>query len=284
MHPQDSSRSAYVNRKGEVKWNLQDLEVPTVEQCVKEDALEGQDIRELGLGWAWFVSDLRAFLPAWQDMELANPSTEEPVTQIAGDVPVEPLPLQADATQLDVELQAYERPLAVTPFGTPEIVPDWQDSHAMRAYVPPSSLGQWVRTDLGVRTFQGLGKNAPKREQVVRRLTRDVHTQQILESLPCEIYLQVPLHRRCLPGCGPHTCATRDIQITFVYRLQPLPFFLPVVSQELSPAPFPSGGGVPCSFLRPFRLGLFRFCCGVPLFRNFLRVVPLRTAHLGLRL
>ena len=100
---------------------------------------------ELGLGWAWFVNDLRAFLPAWQDMELATPSTEEPVTQIAGDVPVEPLPLQADATQLEMELQAYERPLAVTPFGTPELVPDWQDSHAMSAYVPPSSLGQLGR-------------------------------------------------------------------------------------------------------------------------------------------
>ena len=95
-------------------------------------------------------------------MELATPSTEEPVTQIAGDVPVEPLPLQADATQLEMELQAYERPLAVTPFGAPELVPDWQDSHATRVYVAPSSLGQWVRTDLGVRTCQGLGKNAPK--------------------------------------------------------------------------------------------------------------------------
>ena len=40
----------------------------------------------------------------------------------------------------------------MTPFGTPELVPDWHDSHAMRAYVPPSSLGHWVRTDLGVRT------------------------------------------------------------------------------------------------------------------------------------
>ena len=57
VHPQDATRAAYVNRKGEVKWNLQDLDVPTVEQCVKEDALEVQDIRELGLGWAWFVND-----------------------------------------------------------------------------------------------------------------------------------------------------------------------------------------------------------------------------------
>ena len=221
-------------------------------------------------------------------MELATPSTEEPVTQIAGDVPVEPLPEHADATQLEMDLQAYERPLAVTRFGTPEPVPDWQDSHAMRAYITPSSLGQWVRTDLGVRTFQGLGKNAPAREQVVRRLTRDAHTHQILESLPCEIHLQMPLHRRCLPGCGPcgpHTCATRDIQTTFMYRLLPLSFSPPVSSEELSPAPFPLGGGVPCSFLRLSLLRLFRCCCGVPHFRSFLiLVVPPNTAHMGLRL
>ena len=60
-------------RKGEVKWNLREIEVPTVEQSVREDALEIHDISELGLGWACFVSDLRAFLPAWQDMELASP-------------------------------------------------------------------------------------------------------------------------------------------------------------------------------------------------------------------
>ena len=56
---------------------------------------------------------------------------------------MEPLTLQADATNLEMELQAYERPLACYPFGTPEIVPDWHDSHAMSAYVPPSRLGRW---------------------------------------------------------------------------------------------------------------------------------------------
>ena len=50
VHPQDSSKAACVNRKGEVKWNLEGIEVPTVEQSVREDALELQDIRELGLG------------------------------------------------------------------------------------------------------------------------------------------------------------------------------------------------------------------------------------------
>ena len=174
--------------------------------------------------------------------------------------------------------------MAVTPFGAPELVPDWQDSHAMSAYVPPSCLGHWIRTDLGVRTFQGLGKNAPLRDQVVRRLTQDVHTHQILESLPCEFHLQVPLHRRSLPGCGPQTSATRDIQTTFVYRLRP-PLLMPsATSRELSPALFPwGGGGFPCPFLRLFRLRLFRCCCGGPHFRNFLWMMSLRIAHLELR-
>ena len=218
-------------------------------------------------------------------MELATPSAEEPITQIAGDVPVEPLPVHADATQLEMELDAYERPLAVTPFGAPEHVPDWQESHAMGACVPPSHLGRWIRTDLGIRTFQGLSKNAALREQVVRRLTKDAHTYQSLESLPCDVHLQVLLHRRCLPGCGPQTSATRDIQTTFVYRLQP-PWLAPgATSEELSPAPFPSGGGgVPCPFLRPFPLRLFRCCCrGGPHFRNFLRMMPLRRVHLERR-
>ena len=71
------------------------MRLPTVEQCTREDAIEIQDIRELGLGWAWCIDDLRAFLPAWQDMELASPLPEEPVTQIEADVPLKPLSLQA---------------------------------------------------------------------------------------------------------------------------------------------------------------------------------------------
>ena len=217
--------------------------VPTVEQCVKEDALEVQDIRELGLGWAWFMNDLRAFLSAWQEMELASPSSEEPVTQIEADVPIEPLALHVDATHLDLDLQVYERPLAVTPFGTPEVVPDWQDTHAMHAFFGDHCLGKWIRTDLGVRTFQGLGKNGPAREQVVRRITRDLHTRHVLEDLLCDSHLQVPLHRRCLPACGPTTGHTRDIQTTFVYRLFPRFTGPDVLPLDLRPSRFPSGGG-----------------------------------------
>ena len=250
VHPQDSSKAAYVHRKGEVKRSLHEIEVPTVEQCVKEDALEVQDVRELGLGWAWFVNDLRAFLPAWQEMELASPSPEEPVTQIEAGLPIEPLALLADATNLDLDLHAYERPLAVAPFGTPEVVPDWQDTHAMHALTHHSSFGKWIRTDLGVRTFQGLGKNSPTREQVVRRVTRDLHTKHILEDLTCDSHLQVPLHRKCLPACGPTSCHTRDIETTFVYRLLPRlsDSSVPHVDPPPSRLSFGGGGGGSASF------------------------------------
>ena len=202
-----------------------------------------QDIRELGLGWAWFMNDLRAFLPAWQEMELASPSQDEPVTQIEADVPIEPLALQADATNLDLELQVYERPLAVTPFGAPEVVPDWQATHAMHAFLGYRCFGQWIRTDLGVRTFQGLGRNGPTREQVVRHITRHV-----LEDLLCDSHPQVPLHRRCLPDCGPTMSHSRDIQTIFVYRLFPRFHGPDVLPLGLRPSRFPSGEGVPPPF------------------------------------
>ena len=86
------------------------------------------------------MNDLRAFLPAWQVMELASPYPDEPVTQIEADVPMEPLALQAEAADLGLALHSYERPLAVSPFGTPEQVPDWQDAHAMSLLAPNLSL------------------------------------------------------------------------------------------------------------------------------------------------
>ena len=83
----------------------------------------------------------------------------------------------------------------------------------------------------------------PAREQVVRRLTRDLHTMQILEPLPCESHPQVPLHRRCLPDCGPTTSHTRDIETTFVYRILPRLGGPTVPCMDPTPSSFPSGGG-----------------------------------------
>ena len=53
-------------------------------------------------------------------------------------------------------LHLYERPLAASPFGTAEHVPDWEDTRAMSSRVRPESLiVARVRSDLGVRTFFG---------------------------------------------------------------------------------------------------------------------------------
>ena len=251
VHPQDSSRAAYVNRKGEVKWNLQDLEVPTVEQCVKEDALEVQDIRELdGLGSSMIYELFFLLGKIWN---LPPPSTEEPVTQIAGDVPVEPLPLRADATQLEMELQAYERPLAVTPSGTPELVPDWQDSRAMRAYVTPSSLGQWVRTDLGVRTFQGLGKNAPNVNK----------WYAVLPGMFIPIRSLNPCHVKSIFRCH---CIDAVFQVV-VQTLVPLVIYRPH-SSCLLPL-FLRGGGFLVPFSVPFVSVSFVAVAGSPIFAFF---------------
>ena len=113
-----------------------------------------------------------------------------------------------------------------------------------------SQLGKWIRTDLGVRTFQGLGKSSPSREQAVRRITRDFHTHRLVESLDCEIRPRVPLHRRCLPGCGHATSLTRDIYTCFLYRLQPRVACPPMVPPVVFLFPFSSlgGGGGPHPF------------------------------------
>ena len=129
VHLQDSTKAAYDCSTGEVKWNLTEIEVPTVEHCIREDTIEVQDIRELGMGWAWIMNDLRAFLPAWQDMELASPLPADPISQIDDDVPLEPIWLRAETADLDLGIHSHERPLAASPFGTP--VPDWDDTHAM---------------------------------------------------------------------------------------------------------------------------------------------------------
>ena len=131
-------------------------------------------------------------------------SLQAAAERIEADVAVEPLTLQADATKLDFEMHAYERSLAVTPGGTPEVVPTWQDTHAMHTDTCVFPLGNWIRTDLGLRTFQGLGKNSPARDVAQGGITmRDSATAGLgdqppapprtLEQIPLqELYRPVP--------------------------------------------------------------------------------------------
>ena len=87
----------------------------------------------MGVGWAWYVNDLRKFLPAWQDMDLALPEGPAPIHQIEADVPLQSLDAAAPTAELQLEMLPYERPLAVTPGGAPENLPTWEKTHAMMA-------------------------------------------------------------------------------------------------------------------------------------------------------
>ena len=69
---------------------------------------------------------------------------------------------------------------------------------------PQTHLSIWITQDLGVRAFQGLGKNGPWSQQVVRQTAHD----KDLPSGP----MKVCLHRECLPGCSWDSSRTRDIK------------------------------------------------------------------------
>ena len=67
---------------------------------------------------------------------------------------------------------------AASPFLAPmkryqdgKIPTQWPPAKPLQAH-----LGTWIRSDLGVRTFQGLGRNGPVWTQAVRRVTCDLHT------------------------------------------------------------------------------------------------------------
>ena len=116
------------------RWSLSEIEVPTVEHCVREDAIEAQDIRELVMGWAWFVNDLRAFLPAWQDMELASPFLEEPD-------PFAP-PRGMDLMVAEQHTRHTSATASVLPSGREEVRPPFQkrDIHAKHPWLRDLSL------------------------------------------------------------------------------------------------------------------------------------------------
>ena len=51
-----------------------------------------------------------------------------------------------------------------------------------------------------------------------------MHSRAFIETLDGGAQPKLVLHRRsrCLPGCGHDASATRDIETTFLYRIDPL--------------------------------------------------------------
>ena len=98
----DPKAAAYVRNDGEVKWNLNDLDVATVEEVNPEGAMEVQNLRALRMGWVWYVNDLSKYLP---DAEaLADMTPADDVTAgISPEVPLSDIDLEPEvAPQKDV--------------------------------------------------------------------------------------------------------------------------------------------------------------------------------------
>ena len=76
IHPNDPKAAAYVRNDGEVKWHLNDLDVATVEELHPEGAMEVQNLRALGMGWAWYVNDLSTYLPDAETLADMTPAED----------------------------------------------------------------------------------------------------------------------------------------------------------------------------------------------------------------
>ena len=126
------------------------------------------------------------------------------MTQVNADVPLEPVPVEGEVAETRVALYPWERLMAASPSGMPEELQDERRTHAVTSIVTPPKAhsGTWIRNALGVQTFQGLSRNGPSWPQVIRRVTRDFQSRQILESLDWDNLPKLVLHKSCLPGCS----------------------------------------------------------------------------------
>ena len=60
VHPTEPKAAAYVRSDGEIRWILSDLDVATVEELEPEGAMEVQNLRSLGMGWAYGMLTISA--------------------------------------------------------------------------------------------------------------------------------------------------------------------------------------------------------------------------------
>ena len=81
---------------GEVKWHLNDLEVATVEELHPEGAMEVQNLRALGMGWAWYVNDLSKYLPDAETLADMTPAEDISVGMDPG-VPLKEIGLEPES-------------------------------------------------------------------------------------------------------------------------------------------------------------------------------------------
>ena len=214
LHPHDPEAAAYVRNDGEVKWNLNDLDVATVEEINPKGAMEVQNLRSLGMGWAWYVDDLSGGI----DLEPAVlPPPEVPHPCIA-EIPFP----HAPPGPAENELLGGR---------APDLLPCSQDVELVvsEINIPTAHLKKalrcWTRKDLNVRVFQNVRTGGPRARQVCHRETFDMDSGALLA---CALFnpvngQSIRLLIPALPDCSPlpQTLAIRNV---FWYsELEPVP-------------------------------------------------------------
>ena len=142
VHPTDPKAAAYVRNDGEVKWHLNDLDVATVEELNPEGAMEVQNLRALGMGWAWYVNDLSKYLPDAETLADMTPAEDISVGMDPG-VPLKEIGLEPE---IDPEREVMDPYVMEVPF--PHVPPGPAETELMDGGAP-ALLPRSQDVDLG---------------------------------------------------------------------------------------------------------------------------------------
>ena len=127
---------------GEIRWNLNDLDVATVEELEPEGAVEVQNLRSLGMGWAWYVNDLSTYLPDADTLADMTPAEDDSVG-VGPDVPLSEIALEPEMVDVPDAGDPYT---ATLPF--PHAAPGPAE-HETLAGMAPDLLPRSQEVDLG---------------------------------------------------------------------------------------------------------------------------------------
>ena len=142
VHPTEPRAAAYVRNDGEIRWNLNDLDVATVEELEPEGAVEVQNLRSLGMGWAWYVNDLSKYLPDADTLAEMTPAEDDSVG-VGPDVPLSEIALEPETVDVPDAGDPYT---ATLPF--PHAAPGPAEYETL-AGMAPDLLPRSQEVDLG---------------------------------------------------------------------------------------------------------------------------------------
>ena len=164
--------------------------------------MEVQNLRSLGMGWAWYVNDLSKYLPDADTLADMTPPYDE-VLGVAPDVPLSDVDLEPEAVPVLEDIEPYVADMPF-PHALPGPAENEQDVDLVVRVWTSLCLNIfeliWSREDLNVRVFQGVRRGGPAAQSVCCRETFDIETGTLLSR---EFFNPEMGHSVRLPHPGP---------------------------------------------------------------------------------